>query len=119
MNVNTVRVDRVSVLGCDGTKIGLRIETADQWHKDVHMSVGDAAKFVSLILSTLVRNTPITPGASPVEMTTIPIPALRTGTGKTPAGEPLLAVDMGLLQLTFQLPSSADAPGSVGRTPWP
>lgn len=106
MKLKTVRIDRLEHIACDGTKLGFRMHTADQWHKDVHMSVGDAGKFVALILSALVREMPQVPTVPPVSLTSVPIPARGIGQAIGPTGEPLVAVDMGLIQLVFQLPPS-------------
>lgn len=106
-SIHTVRIDKMDHIVCDGTKLAFRMHTADQWHKDVHLSVGDAGKFVALILSELVRHMPPVPNAPPTSLTSAPIPARGFGQATAPDGAPILAVDMGLMQLVFALPPSA------------
>lgn len=105
-SMRTVRINRLDHITSDGTKIAFRLHTADQWHKDVHLSVGDAGKFVSLILAELVRHAPPTPTQPPTRLASVPIPARAIGQATAPDGAPLWVVDMGLLQLAFSLPTS-------------
>jgi hypothetical protein len=104
--LHTVRIDRLDHIICDGTKIAFRMHTADQWHKDVHLSAADAGKFVALILSTLVRDMPALPAGQPTTLTAVPIPAKAIGHGNAPDGTPLVAVNLGLMQLVFSLPAT-------------
>jgi len=110
-SLKTVRIKSLSHGACDGTKLGFRMSTADGMHKDVHLSVGDAEKFVAFIITTLQQATPLVPSGSPKTLNAQPIPVRTIGSFRHPTdGSTLLSVDLGLFQLTFVLPAGLVLP---------
>lgn len=103
--MRTTRINRMTDIVCDGTKIGFRMHFADGTDKAVHLSAGDAGKFVTLILSELARKTPPTPVPPPASSTPIPAIAIAQAPAPAPLEGTLTAVHLGLFQLAFQTPS--------------